>query len=169
MPKRREPSSVVDEVNGTKTVTVEVGQPDGTIKDATYTVPSSDARFQSWVASLTGESLADAYVMYEYGVDRRTRQAAYTAAKSESTKFRVAGKEIDLMDYPVGNFVVAFNGQLGTIAMKAMLAGVSSEEAEKSHGFGPWRAAARKHASTEDGNKASVTIKEDGSLELIVA
>jgi hypothetical protein len=169
MPRKRESKEVINEAAGTKLVTVEVGQPDGKTKEASYTVPMNPAKFQEWIVAQTGEALDTAYAMYEYGVDRRTRQEAYEAAKSESTKFRVAGKDVELMDFPVANFVTAYNGQLGTIAMKAMLAGVSQEDAAKSHGFGPWQAAARKHASTEDGAKPSVRVKEDGTLELISA
>jgi len=154
--------------NGTTaTMVTMVGQPgDAPDKAVEYTIPSNSAKFQDYVATLSGMPLDGAYEDFIDGLRKRVRQEAYEAVQSESTWITV-GKDAqgnairkDLLTFPVDKFVAAFNYQWNGLSAKATMLDKTVEELDR--GFGAWRAASRKHS---DAGKVKIAV--DGTVSVV--
>ena len=141
MPKAKQ-ETVISESGGYKNVSVEVGQPDGTSKPATYTCFSLGEKLsEGWGAVValiqsasatpgsaselferlygrkpedeTEESAQGLIVRYlNSSIDRVARQAAYEAAAQESTFITAGDEKVDIMTFPPARLVRGINGYL---------------------------------------------------------
>lgn len=152
MPKARVERVLSDDGN-VKTVEVEVGER-GVTKTATYSVPSTAAKWQEVILGLSDKAvdgsespLSEAYRLFCSAVDKRARAAVYESLAQESTFITVGKEKVDIMTFPVPRLVKAINGMRSQIEVRAMAGGGSpeaTEAAERSVGFGPWRTAAKR-------------------------
>lgn len=181
MPAQRAEKQISDDGN-VKTMQLEVGQPDKTVKLATYTIPSTAGKFQEFVLAASDKAAKDgdespldnAYRMYVQGVIKQTRQDAYEAAQQESTYFRVAGERVNILTFPVKNIIRAHNGYVAQVDVRAMVGGDTPEarlQAEDAVGYGPWKVAARKlieggYATQGDGGVLTLVADKDGDAKL---
>ncbi len=150
MPKTA-PDVLVADNGNERTSSFTVGQPDGSKTTASYTVPSNPAKWQAAVLEMsdtapTGEEspLALAYRLYCIAVRDKARQAVYEQAAQESTYKVIAGQRKNLLDFPLAGFIRAYNGFKAQVELLTM-AGTDEAAAEKSIGFGPFRATANRH------------------------
>jgi len=144
---------VVSDDGVTQTVEIEFKERDET-KTTQYQRPSSDAKWQETVLTLTGGALTDAYRRWCVMLDREARAAAYESLAQESTMVTVGKEKVDIMEFPLARLVKGINGFRSQREVRLETAGVVDPDAPEAEdlvkaidrglGFGPWRVAARK-------------------------
>lgn len=138
-----------------------------------------------------------AYRMFRGAIDRVAKASVYESIAAESTFITVGKDRKNLLDLPVSKLIVAINGNIGHREMKLTLVNAPEQsaidaeqdpatkaalvaqraqqekEVDRSMGFGPWRATAKKLVEgyeKEDGVKVPPQAKwnADGTLASLV-